>query len=214
MFSRQRWAPIGVVGIGVVEPKEDASSQEFFSSKWRVSVCEHCSLASMWYQGKMVFPGPRAGGPAHPDMPASVRELYEEAAAVAPVSRRAGAALARATVERLIKVVDDGAPKRATLEKRIQRIESRVSTPLRELLDIVRVAGNGAVHVDDDPDEIVVLALGDDEGPALLELLLDAANNLVEELISRPRKTRALWERLPEAVRAKREAPPLPPASD
>jgi hypothetical protein len=140
-------------------------------------------------------------------MPPSVRELYDEAAAVAPVSRRAGAALARATIERLLKHLDPEAPKRASLEKRIDLIEARVSTTLRELLDIVRITGNGAVHVDDEPEEIVSFALNDKEGAALLELLLDAANQLVDELIARPRNTRTLWDRLPEFVKSKRQAP-------
>jgi len=60
--------------------------------------------------------------------------------------------------------------------------------------------------VDDEPDEIVVIALDDKEGPALLELLLDTANQLVDELIARPARTRSFWERLPPRVREKKRA--------
>lgn len=154
----------------------------------------------------MIFPPKRVGDAPHELMPEPVRELYEEAAAVAGVSRRAGAALARATVERLLKHLDPDAPPGAKLVKRIARINERVSTPLADQLDIVRIAGNGAVHVDDEPDEIVVIALDDKEGPALLELLLDTANQLVDELIARPARTRSFWERLPPRVREKKRA--------
>lgn len=151
----------------------------------------------------MLYPLARVGGASHPDMPAAVRELYTEAATVAAVSRRAGAALARATVERLIKVLDPGAPAGATLDKRIDRIRSRVSTPLGELLEVVRYLGNKMLHVEDQPGDLVVLALDDQEGPALVELLLAAANDLVAELITKPNTVAGLRDRLPEQVRAK-----------
>jgi hypothetical protein len=210
-YAHQIWHVINVANVGYLEWEPEPITNRN-RSLWKAAVCQRCMKPSFWRESAMVYPSASAGAPAHVDMPYLVKELYEEASTVAPHSRRAGAALARATVERLIKLIDPEAPKRASLEKRIERIERHISTPLRELLDLVRVTGNGAVHVDDEPDEVVVIALDDEEGPAFLELLLDAANNLVEELISRPRKTRELWERLPESVRAKREEPPLPPS--
>jgi hypothetical protein len=47
------------------------------------------------------------------------------------------------------------------------------------------------------------MALDDVEGPQLLELLLQTANDLVEELVTRPSTTRGLWTKLPEGVRAR-----------
>jgi hypothetical protein len=90
----------------------------------------------------MVYPHRHLGAPPHPDMPAQVRSLYQEAAAVAAVSRRAGAALARATIELLLKKIDPAAPNNARLDGRIQRIQRSVSTPLTQLLDVVRFTGN------------------------------------------------------------------------
>ena len=71
------------------------------------------------------------------------------------------------------------------------------------MLDVVRVTGNGALHVDDEPGELVVLALHDEEGPQLLELFLQVANDLVEEVITKPTVTRSLWEKLPSGVKTK-----------
>jgi hypothetical protein len=121
-------------------------------------------------------------------MPAQVRSLYQEAAAVAAVSRRAGAALARATIELLLKKIDPAAPNNARLDGRIQRIQRSVSTPLTQLLDVVRFTGNKMLHIEDQPAELVVLALDDEEGPQLVEHLLEATNDLVDELITRPRR--------------------------
>jgi hypothetical protein len=145
----------------------------------------------------MVYPVvDRVGPAAHEDMPPVVRALYDDAGKCAAVSRRAGAALARATVERLLKELDPGAPAPATLDKRIDRIRGQVSKPMGQMLDLVRNLGNKMLHVEDQPDELVVMALDDQAGPELVDLLLRAANELVDELITRPRMVKELHDRL------------------
>jgi hypothetical protein len=49
------------------------------------------------------------------------------------------------------------------------------------------------------------MALDDHEGPQLLELLLQTANDLVEELVTRPATTSGLWVKLPEGYRNRLE---------
>lgn len=203
VFAHQYWSNLAAQSFSIeTEQRPDGTARAL----WKAALCKRCGKPSIWRDGQMLYPLQRLGDAPHELMPEPVRELYEEAAAVAGVSRRAGAALARATVERLLKHLDPDAPPGAKLVKRIARINERVSTPLADQLDIVRIAGNGAVHVDDEPDEIVVIALDDKEGPALLELLLDTANQLVDELIARPARTRSFWERLPPRVREKKRA--------
>lgn len=174
---------------------------DFTASRWKAAKCGSCNQCSIWFDSQMVYPHRHLGAPPHPDMPAQVRSLYQEAAAVAAVSRRAGAALARATIELLLKKIDPAAPNNARLDGRIQRIQRSVSTPLTQLLDVVRFTGNKMLHIEDQPAELVVLALDDEEGPQLVEHLLEATNDLVDELITRPRRANELWDRLPEAVR-------------
>ncbi len=68
------------------------------------------------------------------------------------------------------------------------------------------MTGNSALHQSaSGASDIVVIVLDDEEGPELLALLLQAANDLVEELITRPRVVAALWQKLPEAVRDRSE---------
>jgi hypothetical protein len=175
-------------------------------SSWNAAECASCRNWSIWYRNRMVYPAGRVGAPPHPEMPEPAKELYEEAAAVAGVSRRAGAAMARSAVERLVKLVDPEAPRKLKLAERIDRLKPKVSTPLAQLLDVVRVTGNSALHGSDDASEIVVVVLDDEEGPAALTLLLEAANMLVDELIARPREAAELWSRLPESIRKKSQA--------
>jgi hypothetical protein len=193
-----------------LETVDGAPDDEWITPRvptWAAARCGSCEQWSIWHNQLLECPRrATVGPPAHPDMPAHPKQLYQEAAAVAAVSRRASAALARATVERLLKEVDPHAPKRSTLEARIGRVRNRVSTPLAQMLDVVRVTGNDAVHTDADPRELITIALDDQEGPQLLELLLETANDLVDELITRPRTTEALWKKLPAGIKASIEA--------
>jgi hypothetical protein len=126
----------------------------------------------------------------HEDMPESVRELYNEARAVVGISRRAGAALARGSLERLLKTLDPDAG-RVNLDERIARMGERVSAPLWQLLTALRHIGNKSLHVDDEPDEAVTVFLGDEDA-GISELLFAAVNDLVDELITRPKRAAAI----------------------
>jgi hypothetical protein len=135
----------------------------------------------------------------HPEMPVEASELYEEAREVVAISRRAGAALARASLERLLRVLNP-ALGRVNLEKRIEDILPRVSSSLGELLTVIRHAGNKSLHVEDDPDELTVLVLdpGEEE---VVDYLFIAVNDLVDELVTRPRRAAELYAKIPQAVR-------------
>lgn len=148
----------------------------------------------------VVYPLASTAPAAHDLMPADVRELYEEARQVLPVSRRAGAALVRAALEKLIKQLDSDAGDKAHLDERIARLQARVSAPLGQLLDVVRYLGNEALHVADDQTELVYIYLNDSE-PGVAEMLFDGVNDLVDELIARPGAIAGLWSRLPAGVR-------------
>jgi len=152
----------------------------------------------------MIYPSSGTVPVPHPDMPADARGLYEEAREVLGISRRAGTALARASLERLLKTLDpqDGNPDLAT---RIARVAPRLPESLGQMLTIIRVAGNQSLHVPDQPGELLVLVL-DPEETEVVELMFEAINELVEQLVTRPAKALSHFERLPEAVRARYQA--------
>ncbi len=152
----------------------------------------------------MVFPAAGLAPVPHTDMPDDAKQLYNEAREVLGISRRAGTALARASLERLLKTIDPQ-PGNPDLATRIVRVAPRLPEPLGRILTIIRVAGNQSLHVPDQPEELLVLVLDPDE-TEVVDLMFEAINELVEQLISRPARVASHFEKVPEAVRAKYEA--------
>jgi hypothetical protein len=133
-------------------------------------------------------------------MPQIPRELYEEAALVMQVSRRAGAAMARATLERLLIDLDPmDTPRPPALDERIIHVTARVSSALEPALTVIRHAGNKALHVADAPDDTLVLVL-DEEDEGIVELLFSAINDLVDELVTKPNARQRLLNTVPASV--------------
>lgn len=185
------------------------STEWVVPGRWARSKCYHCSQIAIWRGERLVYPNRRASGyePAHQQMPDDVATLYNEARAVVGISRRAGAALARAALELLVKHLDADASGSPRLDERIARLHRRVSQTLWELLTVLRHAGNKSLHVESEPDAVTVLIM-DPQDEAVLPVLFGAINQLVEELIARPKLSAALLEQLPERVRedARRKA--------
>lgn len=170
-------------------------------SVWFGAHCQGCDQKTLWRDDVCVFPLTSSAPAPHEQMPTEVKSLYEEAGRVLPISRRAGAALVRAALEKLIKILDPEAPQRAPLDERIARLSSRVSTPLGELLDVVRFVGNASLHGSGD-EELVYLYLDNSDGTDdISEMLFDAINDLVDELVARPASTKTLWDKLPAGVK-------------
>lgn len=211
-FAKQTWEQLCAFPPGRGQRSvEDSDAVDVSNTElWFSSRCDHCEQPSIWRGEILIYPSGRRGPQPHAQMPHDIRLLYDEASFVANISPRAGAALARATVERLIKVLDSDAPKGANLEKRIDRIKQRgISSSLSAMLDVVRYVGNKMLHVDEQPGELIVLALDDKEGPQLLGLLLETANDLVDEFIAKPAAARTYWDKLPESIRNKLPAQPI-----
>lgn len=181
--------------------ESEAIDEPTSPKQWHVSWCASCSRASVWRDTMLVHPRSSSAPLPHKDMPDSARVLYEEARDVFSISPRAGAALARATLERLLRELDPttGKPDLAT---RIDRVLDRVSSPLAEMLTVIRHVGNKSLHVDDAPDEITVLVLSDEQ-TQVSSFLFAAINSLVDELVTKPNLTRSMFDLLPTAVQAR-----------
>lgn len=174
-------------------------------SQWRMSECASCQHRAVWRHDALIYPVSSPAPTPSVDMPDEVRPLYEESGAVAAVSPRAGAALARATLERLLKLLDPDAPKRLQLDDYIVRVLPRVNVATGKLLTLIRHVGNKSLHVEDVPDEAIVLLLSDEDAD-ILGVLFQTINDVVEELITRPRQADALYEAVPASVRSAAEA--------
>ncbi|MDU0366865.1 DUF4145 domain-containing protein [Microbacterium sp. KSW4-17] len=179
------------------------SEQVVPEAPWQVRLCVACKKMSFLLRDVVIYPAGVANIPApHPDMPQHAKALYHEAASVFSGSRRAAAALGRASLEALLKAVDDDPGTRRDLNQRIGALRPRINDSLWKVLTALRVVGNDALHRED--GELIAIYLnGEDD--ALAETFLPAINELVEELITRPRKADALYAMIPENTRAAAE---------
>ena len=151
-----------------------------------VARCESCRADSIWRGDSMIFPLDRLGEPPHEDMPENVRDVYEEARSVAPISKRSAAGLLRLALQMLVDDLEEG---RGTIDQKIGKLVQRGLDPqVQKAMDVLRVAGNESVH----PGTMDL-----DADPDLLDALFGLANLIVEQVITRPKHVGYLFSKLP-----------------
>lgn len=157
-----------------------------------VSQCmsSDCEALALWIKDnenvvRLVYPQSVARFPPQKGLTEDETELYEEAVAVAPASRRAACALLRvlleAFLERHLTHADhnvEGMPLVGMIELAVDHLE--LSQSLKDGLTAVRERGNTAVH---DP-----YGLTDDTRTDDLPWLFQAVDDLVEDLHTKPEK--------------------------
>jgi hypothetical protein len=171
---------------------------------WFASLCAGCELHSLWIGDKLAYPdtASHAAVPSpNPDMPPQVIDLYREAAAVLPHSRRAAVALCRAALEGLAKALTPELDEKIRLDNRLASLSHDLENPTSRALQIIRHAGNTALHGANDSDESAVIYLGDEAENDIAELFFVAINELASERISRPRRINEAYAKLPPGVR-------------
>ena len=197
--------------VEVFDEKRDGSdvTKPLPAGFWSSVQCSACDDYSIWRDKVLIYP--RASGIAPPasDMPPEVAILYNEARDVMAVARRAGAALARATLEHLLKSLDDTQPKRANLADRIDAVHGKVSSSLGEMLTVIRHVGNQALHGSGIPDDAVVLIL-DETQTELVDLIFESINELVDELVTKPKASKRFLSLVPANVLEKLKKTEIP----
>ncbi|WP_162237501.1 DUF4145 domain-containing protein [Arthrobacter sp. Leaf234] len=177
---------------------------------WSVSKCFACKKYSLWIEKDLAYPyvssphfrgGQNSNHVPHVDMPADAAELFNEAVAVLPYSKRAAAALCRASMERLVKgLTKDAVGKKKNLDDRLVILQSEVSTPTIQGLNFIRYMGNMALHGDGEQGESAVILLTDTDA-GVADVFFKVMNSLVDELITKPKTYADLHASLPEGVR-------------
>ena len=141
--------------------------------------------------GKMLFPDVNAYEPASDDMPSDVKDIYDEAAAIANKSPRAAAALLRLALQKLCKSLKcEGDNLREQIERLAE--SGQVSSDVIQAADIVRLVGNDAVH----PDRVGV-DIENDSG--VVPVLFQFINLIAEKAISEPKRTKEAIAKLSAA---------------
>jgi hypothetical protein len=162
-------------------------------------------MSSLWIHDRLVYPDVNNAGipevdEPNGDLPAAVLELYIEAAAVLPHSKRAAAALCRTALERLAKHLTSDLPADRRLDGRLVHLGKSISTSTLKALNIVRYTGNTALHGQKDGDQSAVIYLDEDDS-TIATVFFAAINALADELITRPRVVQELYEQMPDGMR-------------
>ena len=165
-----------------------------------ISHCYSCDGYAVWVKDKLLFPAKSTTVVAHEDMPADVREIFEEAASIVDLSSRGAAALMRLAIQKLMPALGE---KGKDLNQDIgSLVKQGLEVEVQQALDVVRVIGNNAVHPG-------VIDLKDDKATALK--LFELVNIIVERRISTPKRIAALFKDLPSTARdqiSKRDGKP------
>lgn len=153
------------------------------------SQCTGCQKYAGWLQQTMIWPCVSIAPPPEANMPADVVDVYERARRVLPTSPEAAAAFLRVAIERLMPHLGE------TQGRLNDRIGSLVKKGLRievqQMLDIVRVIGNNAVH----PGTIDLK-----DNPATAASLFKLVNRIVYDTITAPKELQAMYDGLPESA--------------
>lgn len=170
------------------------SSNGVRSARYRNDItihrCQCCGKKIIWIDNNYIYPD-IVPEEANPDMPESVKQLYNEAALIANKSPRAACALLRLAIDRLCNELGETD---RDINKNIGALVAKgLPQSVQKALDIVRVVGNKAVH----PGQIVF----DVDDNATATMLMHLLNMIVTRMITEPNEIDSLYQGLPESVK-------------
>ena len=155
-----------------------------------IARCENCEKKIIWFEDEYVYPDIVAEEP-NTDMPAKVKQLYNEAGLIYNKSPRAACVLLRLAIERLCNELGET---EGNINQKIGALMKKGLPPnVQQALDVVRVVGNNAVH----PGMISFDV--DDKNTAIM--LMRLLNIITERMISEPKEIASLYECLPDSVK-------------
>lgn len=160
------------------------------SNRLYIATCQNCRNKIIWIDDNYVYPDVVAEE-ANPDMPESVKQLYDEAGLIHNKSPRAACALLRLAIDRLCNELGEND---RDINKNIGALVKKgLPQSVQQALDVVRVVGNKAVH----PGQISFDV--DDKGTAIM--LMRLLNIIAERMITEPNEINTLYQGLPESVK-------------
>lgn len=156
-----------------------------------VNRCRNCGELSFWMGARLIWPATSDAPAPNADMPEEVQRFYEEASATLPHSPRAAASLLRLALETLLHSLGE----KGSLDAMIGALVKRgVPEPIQQAMDAVRIHGGYAVH------EAGSILLEDKAETAVM--LFRLVNWIVQDRITRPKESAAVFSALPPTKRA------------
>jgi hypothetical protein len=155
-----------------------------------IAKCLSCGQYIIWDKGKYIYPEVLPEE-ANPDMPDSVKQLYNEAGSIYSKSPRAACALLRLAIDNFCHELGEND---RDINKNIgSLVQKGLPQKVKEALDLVRVIGNKAVH----PGFIAFDV--DDENTALQ--LMKLVNIITQNMVSEPKQINDMFEELPSSTK-------------
>lgn len=140
--------------------------------------------------GKMIFPALSNAPLPHQSIPENCRKDFIEAREIFNISPRASAALLRLSLQKLCQHL--GYSGKNINEDVTAMVHNGLPVEVQQMMDYVRVTGNNAVH----PGELDI-----NDTPELTLAMFEFINEIVDTMIAKPEKIKAMYEKLPESIR-------------
>ncbi len=163
------------------------AATRFLSDEYAASQCERCKEFALWRNTKMIYPNATTAPLPEEDMPDEIKEDFNEARQVFPISSRSSAALLRLVIQKLCKHL--GYPGKDINDDIGKMVAKGLDSSIQQAFDAVRVIGNETVH----PGQI---DLRDDPDTALQ--LFNLVNFIIQEMITKPRRVQEIYNKLPQ----------------
>lgn len=137
----------------------------------------------------MIVPSEAPVPPPHDDLPDSCVSDYDEARDIVVRSPKAGAALLRLVIQKLM--VELGEKGKNINDDIASLVKKGLPIEVQQALDYCRVVGNNSVH----PGEIII-----NDNPDVAYSLFEMINFIVEVRIAQPKKIEELYSVLPDGA--------------
>ena len=186
VYANQYWNHISTFNKSDIERKYTPDDPiSLTQGEVEISTCAHCDQKTLWLAEKIIYPPTRSAPPANSDLPDDVKQVYEEAAAIADQSPRSACALLRLAIEMLF----EHRGRTGNLNTNIKNlVKEGINQKIQQALDIVRVTGNHAVH-DGKID------FGDNTD---VQALFNLINIIAGVLITQPNQIQEIYDNLPK----------------
>ena len=158
-------------------------------NKLNIARCCNCGKKIVWIDNEYIYPNIVAEE-VNPDLPESVKQLYNEAGLIYNLSPRAACALLRLAIEKLCHELGETADK--INDNIAALVKKGLSPKVQKALDLVRVVGNNAVH----PGKIAF----DVDDITTAKSLMRLINMIGQIMITDPKDIDNMYSQLPEST--------------
>lgn len=169
---------------------ESLSFKTPIKNRLYIARCCNCRKKIVWIDNEYIYPNIVAEE-VNPDLPESVKQLYNEAGLIYNQSPRAACALLRLAIDRLCNEL--GETDRDINKNIGALVEKGLPKKVQQALDFVRVVGNKAVHPG------VIAFDVDDTNTA--KTLMRLINMIGQNMITDPKDIDNMYSQLPESTK-------------